>query len=75
MKTSEFKTQVPTPPGAGFSELVALHIAASDLAQIVEGFMGERWTANGKRLVDTGQWCCFYLALKRLNECRANEES
>lgn len=39
-----------------------LHKAAEDLIQIVEGFRGERWTANGKRLVDTPEWCRFYVA-------------
>lgn len=34
--------------------------AVEDLMQIVEGFRGERWAANGRRLVDTPEWCRLY---------------
>lgn len=41
------------------------------LMNIVEGVRGERWEANGKRLVDTPEWCALYVGhftsrLKRL---------
>ena len=36
------------------------------LMEIVEGCLGERWTANGKRLVDTREWCALYVAWKKL---------
>ena len=36
-----------------------------NLMDIVEGVRGERWVANGRRLVDTPEWCAFYTAVKR----------
>lgn len=35
------------------------------LMEIVEGVRGERWAANGMRLVDTREWCAFYVASRR----------
>lgn len=34
------------------------------LMEIVEGVRGERWSANGRRLVDTPEWCALYVAWK-----------
>ncbi len=38
------------------------------LMEIVEGCRGERWAANGMRLVDTKEWCAFYVASRRFKE-------
>ena len=35
------------------------------LMEIVEGVRGERWAANGRRLVDTPEWCALYVAWRR----------
>lgn len=51
-----------------------LHGATEELMQIVEGFRGERWTANGKRLVDTPEWCRFYVARCAVNRAQENAE-
>jgi hypothetical protein len=44
-----------------------LHVAVEDLMQIVEGVRGERWSANGRRLVDTPEWCRLYVARCAIN--------
>jgi len=38
---------------------------AAALMEIVEGVRGERWSANGRRLVDTPEWCALYVAWRR----------
>jgi len=42
------------------------------LMDIVEGVRGERWAANGMRLVDTKEWCAFYVASRRYKEQQAD---
>jgi hypothetical protein len=37
--------------------------------EIVEGVRGERWTVNGRRLVDTPEWCDLYVAWCNLRNC------
>lgn len=50
-------------------KLRELHAAVEDLMQIVEGVRGERWAANGRRLVDTPEWARVYVA-----RCAVNRE-
>lgn len=33
--------------------------------EIVEGCLGQQWSANGRRLVDTPEWCALYVAWRR----------
>ena len=50
-----------------------LHGATEQLMEIVEGFRGERWVSpKGRRLVDTPEWCRFYVARCAVN--RASDE-
>lgn len=52
------------------SALRELHGAAEDLVKIVDGAHNVRWSFNGRRLVDTPEWCRFYVA-----RCAANRAS
>lgn len=36
--------------------------AVTGLMGIVEGCLGDRWASNGRRLVDTPEWCELYCA-------------
>ena len=52
------------------SSLREFHGAVEGLMEIVEGFRGERWSSNGKRLVDTKEWRRLYVA-----RCDVNRKS
>lgn len=62
MTTENQKTSIETA-------LRELHVATEQLMEIVEGFRGERWvsTTKGRRLVDTPEWCRFYVARCAVN--------
>ena len=49
-----------------------LHGAVEGMMEIVEGCRGERWTANGRRLVDTPEWCRLYVARCAVNRYEQN---
>jgi len=51
-----------------------LHGAVEGMMEIVEGCRGERWTANGRRLVDTPEWYRLYVARCAVNHYEANKE-
>jgi len=50
----------PLPPAPGAAE--RLRLAVDKLMQIVEGTRYRRWSADGKRLTDTPEWCELYCA-------------
>lgn len=50
------------------AEYLSLLQSADNLLEIVEGVRGERWTANGRRLVDTREWCAFYCEARQALE-------
>ena len=55
-----------------------LLIAVNGLMGIVEGCLGERWASNGRRLVDTPEWCELYCAWcdrRRSEDWKALEKS
>lgn len=45
-----------------------LMAAVTGLMGIVEGCLGERWASNGRRLVDTPEWCELYCAWSAENK-------
>lgn len=51
-----------------------LHGAVEGMMEIVEGCRGERWTANGRRLVDTPEWCRLYVARCAVNLHESNKD-
>ena len=52
--------------------LVELADSIERLLEIVEGVRGERWQSNGRRLVDTPEWCAFYVAH---NKCKTRHRT
>lgn len=42
--------------------------SAEQLNGIVEGCLGKRWSCDGQRLVDTKEWCEFYVQLSKFRK-------
>lgn len=55
-------------------EIKPLLNSCENLLEIVEGVLGERWSVNGRRLVDTKQWCDFYVKYNTIKELVNNKK-
>lgn len=72
MKTNEqtqsatAKPLAPATSSATVDDLSKLLCSCDELMNIVEGCRGERWAAKGKRLVDTPEWCEFYVRWSKI---------
>jgi hypothetical protein len=69
---SDTPTTTPTAPAAGSApsnraKLERLLVACDGLMDVVEGCQGKRWSCDGTRLVDTKEWCEFYVAQRAVN--------
>ena len=53
--------------------LVELADSIERLLEIVEGCRGRRWAYGGTRLVDTPEWCAFYVAHQKGKRGAANK--
>ena len=56
-------------PAPGSERLL---LAMDRLMEIVEGVKLQRWHANGRRLVDTPEWCEVYVAWCAINRMPPN---
>ncbi len=74
-KTPTAGASSPAPTGSADNraKLLRLLVACEGLMEIVEGCLGRRWAADGTRLVDTKEWCEFYVAQRAV--CAAADAS
>lgn len=69
---STTKDTPPTAPAAGSepshrAKLERLLVACDGLMNVVEGCLGKRWSCDGTRLVDTKEWCEFFVAQRAVH--------
>ena len=78
MSERDANAELAAAPGSAISnraKLVRLLCACDGLLEIVEGCLGERWTSDDRRLVDTKAWCEFYLAHRAVQNAAGTGET